>query len=67
MQNSDLYRLHDFRRGHARDLLRRGKPLYEILRAGEWSSPAFLAYLDRAELEDLAVMEAHLDEESDED
>ena len=65
--NPELYRLHDFRRGHARDLLRRGRKLYEILQAGDWSSPAFLDYLDRAELEERAMVEAHLDEESDED
>ena len=64
--DANSYRPHDFRRGHARDLLRGGRRLHEILRAGEWSSPRFLEYLDRCELEDAAVLEAHLDEESDE-
>ena len=35
--------------------------------AGEWRSPAFLKYLDVMELESAAVVEAHLEEESDED
>ena len=64
--DANSYRPHDFRRGHARDLLRGGRRLHEILRAGEWTSPRFLEYLDRCELEDAAVLEAHLDEESDE-
>ena len=35
-----------------------GKPLYEILQAGEWKSAAFREYLDRNELEPLAFMNA---------
>ena len=58
-------RTHDFRRGHARDLQERGASLAEILRAGEWRSPAFLSYLDVHELERGAVVEAHLEESSD--
>ena len=34
---------------------------------GEWKSPAFLSYLDVAEFERDAVIEAHLDESSSED
>ena len=45
---------------------REGASLYEILKAGEWSSPAFLSYLDLHELEKEAVVEAHLDESDDE-
>ena len=56
------YRTHDMRRGHALDLQLAGKPLYEILQAGEWRSPAFLAYLDKYTLEAAAVVEAHVDE-----
>ena len=59
------YRTHDLRRGHAEDLKLSGANLFEILRAGEWRSPAFLSYLDVNELESAAVVEAHLDEESD--
>ena len=61
-------RTHDFRRGHARDLQRSGATLAEILRAGEWRSCAFMAYLEREELERDAVIEAHVaesDSESD--
>ena len=61
------FRTHDFRRGHAEDLKLSGATLYEILMAGEWRSPAFLKYLDVMELESAAVVEAHLEEESDED
>ena len=35
-----------------------------ILLAGQWSSPAFLQYLDTATLEADAVLQAHLDESS---
>ena len=62
-----LYRTHDIRRGHADDMRARGSTLAEILRAGEWRSPAFLSYLDLDELEAGAVVEAHVDESSSED
>jgi len=44
--DAESYVLHDFRRGHAEDLRRAGKSLWVILQAGEWGSPAFLAYMD---------------------
>lgn len=53
------YKLHDFRRGHAHHLAACGQPLHVILRAGEWRSAAFLAYLDVCELDTRAVLEAH--------
>ena len=56
------YRTHDFRRGHALDLQLSGAPLYVILAAGEWSSPAFLKYLDANRLETEAVVQAHVDD-----
>ena len=61
------FRTHDFRRGHARDLQRQGADLFEILAAGEWRSPAFLKYLSTAELERDVVLQAHLDESSDDE
>ena len=61
------YRTHDLRRGHAEDLKLSGATLLEILRAGEWRSPAFLSYLDLNDLESAAVVAAHVDDESDED
>ena len=61
------YRCHDIRRGHANDMLQRGRSLYEILMAGEWRSPAFMSYLDMCELERGAVVEAHADESSSDD
>ena len=39
-----------------------GATLAEILLAGEWSSPAFLQYLDMYQLERDAVLQAHVDE-----
>ena len=65
---AETARTHDLRRGHARDLQRAGRTLAEILRAGEWRSCAFLAYLGNDELERDAVIEAHVlesDSESD--
>ena len=56
------YWLHDFRRGHAQDLVSRGSNLAEILRAGEWKTPALLCYLDIQKLEHGAVVQAHVDE-----
>jgi hypothetical protein len=37
-----------------------GADLASILAAGEWRSPAFLAYLSREELEGEAILQAHL-------
>ena len=67
VENAQLYRLHDIRRGHAKDLQLRGAGLAEILRAGEWRSPAFLSYLDLHTLERDVVVEALLGESSDTD
>ena len=57
-----MYRTHDIRRGHARDLQEAGAPLYIILQAGEWRSPAFLSYLDVQKLEHDAVLQSHAEE-----
>ena len=54
-----LYRTHDLRRGHARDLQAAGKSLWEILSAGDWRSAAFLQYLDKEDLERAVVEQAH--------
>jgi hypothetical protein len=56
------YRTHDLRRGHAQDLLESGAPLWTILQAGEWRSPAFLDYLNQHTLERDAIIQAHMDE-----
>ena len=60
------YGSHDFRRGHAVDMQLGGRSLAEILRAGEWSSPAFTKYIDIVSLEAGACLEAHLDESDEE-
>ena len=44
-----------------------GASLYEILAAGEWKSPAFMAYLDLNCLDRDLVVQAHMDEEASEE
>ena len=58
----DTYRLHDLRRGHALDVQASGRPLAEVLAAGEWRSPAFLKYSNVHQLQEGQVFEAHLEE-----
>ena len=65
--NYEQCRCHDLRRGHARDLQLKGAGLAEILDAGQWSSPAYLKYFDVHALEASAVLEAHMDESSDDE
>ena len=67
VENAALFRTHDFRRGHARDLLNSGGKLFEILEAGEWRSPAFLKYINTCELERDVVLQAHLDDSSEDE
>ena len=64
---ANKYRTHDFRRGHADDMRRNGATLGEILRAGDWRSPAFLFYLDKLQLDHDRTVEAHALESTDED
>jgi len=54
----EAYRTHDLRRGHALDLQCSGAPLWEIVEAGEWASPAFLKYLDLHRLDTELVVQA---------
>ena len=63
-KDANLYRCHDLRRGHAKDLACSGASLVEILLAGQWRSPAFLVYLDIKSLERDAVLAACVDESS---
>jgi hypothetical protein len=67
VRGAAAYRTHDLRRGHALDLQQSGAPLWEILQAGEWRSPALLQYLDLNRLDQDLVVQAHLDEDSVED
>ena len=62
IEDAMSYGTHDFRRGHCMDMVKSGAPLAEILRAGEWRSPAFLSYVDLDRLERDAVIQAHLDD-----
>ena len=65
VESPELHCLHDFRRGQAQDLIDSGASLAQILRAGEWSSPAFLVYLDLNKLDRDAATAAVIVEESD--
>ena len=65
VSQAEAYRAHDLRRGHARDLQASGVSLYTLLAAGEWSSPAFMQYIDKVALENSVVEQAHVDELSD--
>ena len=67
IDGGNQYWLHDFRRGHAQDMVDGGGRLGEILLAGEWSSPAFTRYLDMNSLVTSAVVEAHIIESDDEE
>jgi len=64
VSNFALYRTHDLRRGHAQDMVNWGARLCEILAAGQWRSPSFMAYIDVASLECAAAVEAHQDDSS---
>ena len=44
-----------------------GAPLWEILEAGEWTSPAFLKYLDLHRLDAELVVQAHVGESDSEE
>ena len=74
----DLYRTHDLLQLAGEALLlwylcerqrvcATGSPLWEILAAGEWKSPAFMSYIDLHKLDAELVLHAHVDEESDDD
>ena len=67
VNDASLYRTHDFRRGHAKDLQDSGAPLYAILKAGEWRSGSFLSYLDLHKMEADMVLQAHYNNSSDEE
>ena len=44
-----------------------GAPLWEILAAGEWTSPAFFKYLDLHRLDTELVVQAHAGESDSDD
>ena len=66
-ENVRMYRPHDLRRGHADDLRKAGAPLWQILAAGEWRSPAFLEYMDLHRMEAQLVLDGCMDEEPESD
>ena len=62
VEEAYMYRTHDFRRGHAKDLQYNGASLKEILSAGEWSPPAYLQYQDVDKMEHDMVLSMYLDD-----
>ena len=58
---------HDFRRGHARDLQESNAPLCDILKAGQWRSPAFKTYMDQNKLDTDAFLKVHVADSSSDD
>ena len=59
---------HAFRRGMAQDILALGGSLAVLLRAGDWSSSAYLRYVKTAQPEDAAIAQAviHVSDSEDE-
>ena len=46
---------HAFRRGMAQDIISHGGSLAVLLRAGDWTSRAFMVYLRESQVQDEAV------------
>ena len=46
VENARCFSLKAFRAGHATELAKKGTPIGQILKAGEWRSSAFLRYVD---------------------
>jgi len=55
--DADSATTHGFRRGTTQELVRKEGSLADILRSGGWKSSAFIAYLDRCELDCLAIFD----------
>ena len=51
IEHAECFSLHDLRRGAAKQLVAGGCTLSVLLRAGSWSSRAFMIYLDQPGLE----------------
>ena len=64
--NAAEFGTHCFRRGHARDMLKCGATLAEILRAGQWKSAAFLKYLEKNDIEEGVALEVACDTDEEE-
>ena len=59
IEDAGMYRTHDLRRGHSRDIQSSGATLREFQAAGQWA-PAWSKYADMEVIEDEAVAEARL-------
>jgi hypothetical protein len=67
IDHANFYWLHDLRRSHPQDMVDNGGRLCDILRAGEWTSPAFTSYLNLEAVETAGVVEAHMAESDDDE
>lgn len=56
--NSQEYGVHAFRRGLAQDLLKASTPLRDILAACDWRSSTFAWYMERENIDNMAVLQA---------
>ena len=59
------YGLQPLRRGHAQQILDDGGTLADVLKVGQWASPAFPCHLDYCDVEQSAVLESWCFPESD--
>ena len=66
IENAMNYSTKAFRRGTAQQILESGGTLAEVCQAAQWHGRAFQLYLDRAEVDELAVFQA-LEDISDEE
>ena len=55
IENHSKIGTHAFRRGMAQDILDAGGSLAVLMRAGDWRSSAFLAYLRESQPQETAV------------
>ena len=62
----DRFSSHSFRRGTAQEIMRQGR-LADVLKAGEWSSSAFLEYQNREEIDEMAVLDLILTKSDDDE
>ena len=61
-RNNDMQiGFHGFRRGRARDELKKGSPISRILELGGWKSSAVLRYLAIKEFDEVTALEVAVD------
>ena len=66
LPNAEMYGSHALRRGMAQDIMKAGGSLATQMRAGQWSSGAYRAYLQNHVLEEDAIAQLLIDHSDDE-